>query len=79
MPSIYEGWAVAWNTAPEDLAKYARIPDKRVRLSVAGNTNTPHTGLTDLAADTDKNVRATAARNPNLPAAGKAAAGLLAD
>jgi hypothetical protein len=79
MPSIYERWAMALNTPPEDLAKYARMPDRRVRLSVAGNPNTPPAVLTVLAVDTDKNVRAAAARNPNLPAAGRSAAGLLND
>ena len=65
LPSIYERWARALNTPPEDLAKYARMPERRVRLSVAGNPNTPPDTLTALAADNNHWVRLSVANNPN--------------
>ena len=42
--------------------------DWHVRVSVAGNPNTPADVLTELAKDSDCDVRYFAAGNPNTPA-----------
>ena len=41
--------------------------DWHVRISVAGNPNTPADVLTELAKDSDCDVRSNAAGNPNTP------------
>ena len=42
--------------------------DWHVRVSVAGNPNTPADVLTELAKDSDWHVRISVAGNPNTPA-----------
>lgn len=64
---------------PERLAALAREPDFFVRRAVAGNQSTPPRVLKELATDGDERVRQAAGGNPSTPAAGRAAAGLLAD
>lgn len=63
----------------EVLDRLAEDPDHRVRAAVAAHPNTPANRLTGLAADPHPQVRKAAARNHNTTAAGKTAAGLLAD
>ena len=49
------------------LTELAKDSDSNVRLSAAGNPNTPVEVLTELAKDSDSNVRLSAAGNPNTP------------